>query len=551
MLPRSHPTRNQIFHPAIALAALSLTTIPAQAQAPLHEQIDQLIAARPNFTAMAAPLASDSEFLRRVYVDLTGTIPTAAEARAFLDDRSPAKRQQRVDKLLASPEHARRLQTVFDVMLMERRPDKHVPRAQWQGYLEASFAANKPWDQLVRELLSADGADPKLRPAAKFYLDREGDANLLTRDIARLFLGMNLQCAQCHDHPLVSDYKQDFYYGIFAFLNRSFLFADPGLKQSVLAEKGEGDVTFQSVFDPAKTTKSAGPRLPGRAPVVEPKLDKGQEYTVAPAKGVRPVPKFSRRAQLAGQITDRNNVAFRRAIVNRLWAMMMGRGIVHPLDLDHSANPPSHPELLALLAEDFGARKYDIRSFLRELALTQTYQRSSELPPGIQDVPPETFAVANLKPLGPEQLALSLMQATGFTDAERLALGKNVNDAALYARLAGNVAPFVATFGSQPGHPEDQGFQATLDQALFIDNGTLVRGWLTPRAGSLMDRLQKLPDARALADELYLSILTRRPVEEERKEVAVYLQDRSKDRLAALQELAWALLASAEFRFNH
>jgi hypothetical protein len=536
---------------ALSVIVLFNQTAPVLAQIALHQRIDQMIAAgSPTFAAQAPPLADDAEFLRRLYLDLTGTIPTASEARAFLDDRSPDKRPQLIERLLASPEHARHLQNVFDVMLMERRRGRNVPEAQWQEFLRQSFADNKPWDQLVREILSADGADAKFRPAARFYLDRDGEPNLLARDIGRLFLGMNLQCAQCHDHPLVEDYKQDHYYGILAFLNRSFLFTDPK-RQVVLAEKAEGETSYQSVFDPAKVTKTTGPRLPGRPLVKEPNFDKGKEYLVAPAKGVRPVPNFSRRAQLAAQMTDRENVPFKRNSVNRLWALMMGRGLVHPVDLDHSTNPPSHPALLTLLADEFAAMKFDLRASLRELALSQTYQRSSELPAGVKEVPPESFGVANLKPLSPEQLAWSLMQATGLTDAERLALGKNLTEQALYTRLAGNVVIFVRLFGSQPGQPEGQSFQATLDQALFLENSDLVRGWLAPRPGNLTDRLLKLQDMQAAADELYLSVLTRRPSEEERKEVADYMKTRPQDRLAALQELAWALLASAEFRFNH
>jgi hypothetical protein len=514
----------------------------------LHERIDQLIAAaRPGFEAQAAPPASDAEFLRRVYLDLTGTIPTAAEARAFLGDPSAKKRSLLIDRLLASPDYARHLADVFDVFLMERRPGRRVPRAQWQEYLRASFAANKPWDQLVREILGADGDDAKLRPAASFYLDRGGEPALLARDISRLFLGMNLQCAQCHDHPLVDDYKQADYYGILAFLNRSFLFTDKK-NRVVFAERADGEVSFQSVFDPAKVTHTTPPRLPGRPLVKEPKFDKGKAYAVAPANGVRPVPKFSRRAQLATQMTDPENRLFRRNSVNRLWALMMGRGLVHPIDFDHTGNPPSHPALLALLADEFVARKYDVRDFLRELALSKTYQHSSELPAGGRDLPPETFAVAQLKPLSPEELAWSLMQATGVTHAERLAL-KKPTEPALYARLASNLTPVLTTFGSLPGQPE--GFEPTLDQALFIDNGQLLRGWLAPRPGNLVDRILGLKEAHAVAEELYLSVLTRRPTPEEERETDAYLRHRSTNRAAALGELAWALIASAEFRFNH
>jgi len=529
---------------------LSVTlAAPAAAQAPLHQRIDAaIVAGKPNFAAQAAPLATDAEFLRRVTLDLTGTIPTGVETRAFLADNAADKRARVIDCLLASPEHVRHLATVFDVLLMERRPDKHVKRADWQTYLHSSFAANKPWDQFVREILTADGSEaPALRPPAKFYLDRDGEPNLLTRDISRLFLGMNLQCAQCHDHPRVKHYVQDYYYGIYAFLNRSYVFVDPKAKVSVFAEKADGDVTYQSVFDPNKLTKSTPPRMLKAAALKDPELPKGTEYVVAPAKDVRGVPKYSRRAQLAGQLTDPANVQFRRNIANRLWAHMMGRGLVHPVDFDHPANPPSHPELLELLADEIGAMKFDMRAYLRELALSQTYQRSSELPAGAKDAAPDSYLVATLKPLAAEPLAWSLMQATGLTDAERAALGTNANEAALHAKLAPSAAAVTGTFAGPAGQAES--FEATLNQALFVANGKVLRGWLAPRAGNLMDRVSKLKEADEIADELYLSILTRLPTDEEKREIADLLK--TGDRNAAVREAAWALLASAEFRFNH
>ncbi len=546
------PRRSFLF---LVLGVQLLIVGPAQAKEPLHRRIDAAISGgKADFWKPA----SDAEFLRRIYLDLLGTIPSASEARAFLDDPAPDKRAKLIDRLLDSPEHARYLATVFDVLLMERRPSKHVPQAQWLEYLRESFAANQPWDELVRELLSADGSDPKTRPAARFYLDRDGEPHLLTKDISRLFLARNYSCNQCHDSPVVDAYKQDHYYGIFAFLNRGFLFAGKD-KLAVYAEKGEGDVTFQSVFDP-KVTKSTGPKLPGGDSVEEPKFEKGAEYDVAPAKDVRPIPKFSRRSQLAPLLATRENQQFKRNIANRLWALMMGRGLVHPVDLDHESNPPSHPELLDLLAGEVAEMNFDMRAFLRELALSQTYQRSSEppgpaaAPPdkgGQAGAPPERFAVARLRPLTAEQLGWSLMQATGLTDAERLALGKNLNEKTLYAKLAPSVAQVVAIFGSKAGEPEGQAFQATLDQALFVSNGPLLRGWLASRAGNLTDRLAKLEDSAKVAEELYLSVLTRRPSDEEQKEIVEYLQKRAKDRPAAVQDLVWALVASAEFRFNH
>src|SRR5207244_2682163 len=157
-----------------------------------------------------------------------------------------------IDTLLASPGYARRMAWHFDVMLMERRPDAKVPRAAWEEYLRSAFAENKPYDALVREMLSNDGAEPKTRAAAKFVLDRDGEPHVVTKDIGRVFLGRNMQCAQCHDHPTVDDYKQADYYGIQAYLNRSFLFPNPQAPAAVIAEKAEGDVNFTSVFDKTK-----------------------------------------------------------------------------------------------------------------------------------------------------------------------------------------------------------------------------------------------------------------------------------------------------------
>ncbi len=154
--------------------------------------IDQIVAAA--IVGPASPIADDAEFLSRVYLDLTGEIPSPAAAREFLDDKSPEKRAALVDRLLAGSAYPRHMAGVFNVMLMERRADKVIPQAEWQQYLRASLASNKPYNQLAREILAADGTDSVLRPAAKFYLDRDGDPNLLTRDVGRIFFGRDFQC---------------------------------------------------------------------------------------------------------------------------------------------------------------------------------------------------------------------------------------------------------------------------------------------------------------------------------------------------------------------
>lgn len=515
---------------------------------PLHERIDKLLAKGADFATLESARADDAEFLRRVSLDLTGCIPPPDAVRSFFADKSPMKRTTLIRKLLVSPEFARHLQHVLDVMLMERRGDVKVSRAAWQDYLRNSIVANKPYDQLIREILSNDGSNPKTRPAAKFLLERDLDATTVTQDISRIFLGRNIQCAQCHDHPSVDDYRQEEFYSLQAFYNRAFLFPNAQTPTAVIAEKAEGEVSFVSVFDPQKVAKTSPPRMLGRKPVRDPKLEKGKEYKIAPAKDVRPVPAYSRFASLGAELATAENRAFARTAVNRFWALLMGRGLVHPLDYDHPENPASHPELLDLLTDQFIVMKFDLRWLLGEIALTNAYQRSSEPRPGVEALP-ERFAVALLKPLSPEQLAASTMQATGYTDHVRSSLGKGADEAALDAKLAPSMAPFLATFSTLAGTPQD-GFNASLDQTLFLKYGGSISSFLTVKPGNLFDRCAKLKDDDSVVEEVFLSVLTRRPAEEERAMMKRLLKA-STDRKATLANIAWSLLASTEFRFNH
>jgi hypothetical protein len=302
----------------------------------------------------------------------------------------------------------------------------------------------------------------------------------------------------------------------------------------------------------------------------EPKFAKGQEYYVAPDKTNMPVPKYSRRQQLAAAITASPD--FSRNMVNRLWGMMMGRGLVDPVDMHHADNPPSHPELLELLASEFMAMEFDIQRMVRELALTETYQRSSLQPEGMSesDADPARFAVAPLKPLMAEQLAWSLMEASGHAgpvrdaelakletdgrlatilsaDPERKKLAKSLLEQKVHDKLKANLPQFLSMYGSAAGENEN-GFEATVQQALFVSNGPVIKNWLTR---GLTPRLEKIDDVKQLADELYLSTLSRLPDEEERLAVAEYLIRQGASRAAAIEEMAWALLASTEFSFNH
>jgi hypothetical protein len=354
----------------VAVAANSLS-----AQEPLAVRIDKLLDAAQ--TGPASPISSAAEFIRRLSLDLRTSVPTPAELRAFLDDAAPNKREVLIDRWLADPQFSLHWAEVLNVMLMERRPDKHVPQAEWIKYLQMSCFQNKPWTQLAREIFTADGTDPNLRPAAKFWLDREAEPHILTRDVGRIFFGMDLQCAQCHDHPLIEHYAQDDYYGLFAFANRTVLFNDEANKKMLLGEKAEGDAEYKSVFTGDASRSRA--RLPGGTELAEPHFALGDEYQVAPADKVRSVPKHSRRHMLVAA-TDGTNAAFNRNFANRVWATFFGRGLVHPVDLHHPHNPAASPEVLDLITQELVAANFDAKFLIRQLLLTQAYQRSFDTP---------------------------------------------------------------------------------------------------------------------------------------------------------------------------
>jgi len=644
----------------------------------LHAEIDRLLKA--DWLVPPTPPADDAEFVRRATLDLHGIIPTAAETRAFLDDRSPDKRTQLIDRLLASPRFARHMATTFDVLLIERKQEKNISFDEWYEYLYQSFLTNKPYDQLVREVLAADES---LRPATRFFHARTCEPDVMTRDIGRLFFGMDMQCNQCHDHPDVDDYKIGDYYGLRAFVSRTYVFNNKITNRIEIAEKPEGETSFTSVFT-GESADNVPPRLPrGPALPAEPKFKKGEELAATPEKGDRPIPKYSRRAVLAEQAAEKSYDQLPRAAVNRLWAHVFGRGLVHPVDFIHPDNPPSHPAVLDLLTQDFREHGCDVKRTLRELMLTEAYGRTCELPSGKQlnaavvskrlkaceteaaalekqlaaaeaatdaarealgklevvaekdaaKAPAEKLAAAAaereacidrvrrlktlynaelksleeartadeylqaaksdaasaeqkwtllvdfwsnradvplLRPLPPEPFTDSILQAAGIVAtaqakarttiqksppkemkeakaAERSSIEAILVDKQTFEPLRTNFKDFVNLYADAPG----QDFSATVNQALFFGNAPIVGTWLKPDGTNLTARLTAMKDVDELADELYLSVLTRLPTDDERADVADYLKDRTSDRSAAVQEMAWALMSSTEFRFNH
>jgi hypothetical protein len=506
----------------------------ASAAEPLSVQIDRHIeATAKSENVTIATVADDAEFLRRVHLDLAGRIPPADAARKFLADKDPKKREKLIDQLLASPDYPTRMSDLFSVMLMERLGE----HAEWNKWLRASFEKNKPWNAMAREMLRADPKDAA-NAGASFWLAKRlenygqnpVDYSGLTRDVGRLFLGKNFQCCECHDHLFVEDYKQQHFQGLHTFFRSTYLVNATKLQVGERPLLAKTD--FASVF--TKVMMSTGPALPGMMMLDVPAVVKGMEFAEPPDKktGFPGVPKFSTLAAVSEKLPRADNQDFTRNMANRLWFSLLGRGIVHPLDMQHAKNPGSHPELLNLLATEF-AKDFDIKRLLREIAVSKTYQRSSRIPDG-KDPPDEKwFAVALEKRLTADQLLQSMVAATGAD-----------------AKSVETLRPkFLKAFANQPREPEDE-IAPSLKAALFLLHDEAVLALLKPATGNLVDRLVKLPDEK-IAEELYLAVLTRTPTADETATVAKVLKKDPAKKADAIGRMAWALLASMEFGINH
>src|SRR5262245_10022230 len=346
----------------------------------IEEVVDHYVEARlQQENVTPAPQAEDANLVRRLTLDLAGRIPTAAEASAYAESTDPAKRVQLVDRLLASPAFVRHQANEFDVMLM----GGNNRGRSLNDYLTRALKENRPWDRIFRDLMLPDESDPAKKGAGEFLRSRIMDLDRLTAEVSVVFFGVNVSCAQCHDHPRVDDWKQDHFYGMKAFFSRSF---DNG---GFLAEREYGEVRFKTtkgqeklakmmfltgrvIDDPAATRKPTGEKQRKERDRLEAAKRKRQPP---------PAPKFSARAKLVETALQPGpNDFFARAIVNRMWHRVFGYGLVMPLDQMHSANEPSHPELLQWLARDLVEYRYDLRRLLRGLVLSKAYSRSSRSP---------------------------------------------------------------------------------------------------------------------------------------------------------------------------
>lgn len=487
--------------------------------------IDELLQTKwKQLKLVPSPLADDATFLRRAFLDCIGTLPTPAEVREFLDDQDPNKRDKWVDRILARNDYADYWALKWgDLLRNQRKGQKDHLRGTFafHAWIRNAFATNMPYDQFVRNIIAAQGTVDQHPPVIWYRTVR--NLTHQTNDTAQLFLGMRINCAQCHHHPY-EKWSQDDYYQFQAF------FARMGRKSGETAQ------------EPAIFVRPDGQvRNPANGKLMEPRGLDGPEVTLDPEGDPR--------HQLVDWMASPDNPFFSRAIANRLWAHFMGRGVVEPVDDMRVTNPPSNPELLDALAKDIRDHKFDQKHLIRTIMVSTAYQLSAEPQPGnINDQ--QNYARAYPRRMLAEVMLDAICQVTGVQENFG-GLPKNTRT----IQLPDESVPsyFLDVFGRptretpcECERPKD----ANLAQMLHLLNSGEVQTKVANPNGRLALMLKaKKPDAE-IVEELYLAAFGRKPRAEELKTVVAYLGEQT-DKKMAFEDLLWALLNTKEFLFNH
>jgi hypothetical protein len=483
-------------------------------------RIDQLIAARLKAEKVpASPRADDAEFMRRVYLDITGVIPTAEQATAFLDSKDPNKRRKLIDSLLASPKFGRHMADIWQELLLTRTSDnRRLQPAPFVKWLEDTFNANKPWDRFVTDLVTASG--PQDQNAAVTYFLSNTTPDKVTDNVTRNFLGVQLQCAQCHNHPFTR-WKQTEYWGMAAF----FMKVRPDNVNRTARTGNTPGVTE------AAGPRGRGQRLPDSAKIVPARFLQGEEPKLRNSDPYRPV--------LAQWLTSSKNPFFARAMANRVWGQLFGRGLVNPVDDMHDGNPASHPELLKELADGFAASGFDVKGLFRTICNSEAYQRTSRPVEGNEDADASLYSRMAIKVFMAEQLYDSLTQVAGparnVDRPGRPAAGRGVP--------RGPREQFVSFFRVDEGADPTE-YQAGIPQALRLMNSPQMS---SANLVNSLARSNKNPEEAI--EQLYLATLSRRPRPQELERLLAHVKKvGARD---GYSDIAWALLNSSEFTLNH
>lgn len=500
-----------------ASAALANDSI-ANRRAAMIERVDGLLGERWAAEGiLPAARSDDSEFVRRIYLDLTGVIPRVAEVREFLEDQRIDKRERLIERLLASPRYPTHLANTWRQIMVPGGLDLEQLQnvAGVQNWLRRQFAQNMRYDRIVSDFLVATGGG-EAGPAL-FYTSLEVKPEKLAASTARIFLGLQIECAECHPHPF-DHWKQEDFWGYAAFFAR--------LEQSE-SRRGPTEVGLVDL-DSGEVT------LPDSETVVPPRYPDGNL--------VRKDAGGTRRVQLAIWMASRDNPYLPKAAVNRTWAHLFGRGLIDPVDDIGEHNPPSHPRLFDELTKYFVDTGFDIKELLRTLSNTKAYQLSSRL--DRQPYAPELFASMAIKTLTAEQLYDSLNRIAGGRPAEIPnfpAIRSNLFD---QQRLA-----FVGKMQMQGSNATE--FDAGVLQALTLLNGSNINdASQAEQSGVLMALDSPLFSTEERIETLFLGTLSRPPGGDESLFFASHVNDSENPR-EALGDVLWALLNNAEFALNH
>ena len=490
-------------------------------QRPQFNFIDGLVDARlKKLNIHPSGLCSDADFLRRAHLDIIGTLPSIEETRAFLKATSKDKRATLVDSLLKRPEYADYQALKWaDMLRVDRLALGHKPAYSYYRWIHESFEQNRPMDQFARGVITASGRLSK-NPAGNLYkvVSKPGD---VASALSQVFLGVRIECAQCHHHPF-DRWAQSDYFGMQAFFTQ-VSFKAAGKDQLLLA---------------TKKTQTKHPRT-GQTVQAHALLQNSPEET----------PEGDRRALFADWLTGPKNQWFARNIANRTWAHFTGRGLVEPVDDVRLTNPPTNPELLDALAEHFVKSGFDLHELIRVITASRTYQLSTE-PNEFNKRDEQNYSRALLKRLDAEVRFDMICQITGIPEKfDGVPSGPRA-----IQLWDSQVKHYFLTLFGRPVRATacecERVDSASVSQVLHVLNSPQIHAKLEDDSGNLAQLVKSQPDLEKLAEELYLLTYSRSPTAEERSTIVAYLQ-KSPDRRKAVEDVVWSLMNTVEFLFNH
>jgi hypothetical protein len=467
-------------------------------------------------------LADDATFLRRVYLDTIGTLPTVSEARSFLADTRPDRRALLIDKLLQRPEYADYWAMRWsDLLRVDRDAVTAAGAVAITRWLRRQFAENRPYDEMVRDIITARGGIADNGPAAIYKVLATPEE--ISRSFSQLFLGVRIQCAQCHHHP--SDrWGQEDYFALAGFFTGIGHKTIPTVGETIFAQSG-------TELKHPRTGKPVKARALGAAP--------------AELTGVA-----DRRAVLARWLTATDNPYLARALANRLWAHYFGRGLVEPLDDMRATNPASNVPLLDALAKHLRDLKFDVKAFTRTLLASRLYQLSGETDPSATN-DEQNFSHAVPRAIPAEVLLDAICQATGV--AEKF---NGWPEGYRAIQVWDNRMPsyFFRIFG-RPVRASvcecERSNEPSIAQALHLMNSEEIMDKIHARDGTARKLAKSAKTPREIVDELYLGTLSRYPTQAERSRMLQVFAEAGEDRQAATEDVLWALLNTRSFVYNH